>query len=203
MNKNTGNILSLQPKPVWQYFLKILEIPRPSRHEEMIRNYLIDFAQNHNLNYKTDSAGNLLITKEASPGYENKKTVILQSHMDMVGEKNSNVKHNFFEDKIEAHIDGEWVKANDTTLGADDGIGIASQLAILASSKIEHGPLECLFTVDEETGLSGAKALEENFFTGKILLNLDSEDEGELFIGCAGGIDTIGNFGFKRKKIPE
>ncbi|MCK4922175.1 MAG: aminoacyl-histidine dipeptidase [Bacteroidales bacterium] len=194
---------SLEPKIVWKYFEQILDIPRPSKEEDKIRNFLISFAKKHKLEYKVDSAGNLLISKTATKGFEKKKVVILQSHMDMVGEKNSDTVHDFSNDPITPKVEKNWVKAIGTTLGADDGIGIAAQLAILSSSKIEHGSIECLFTVDEETGLTGAMALEEGFFSGKILLNLDSEDEGELFIGCAGGIDTIAEFKYKTRIFPN
>ncbi|BDX36666.1 aminoacyl-histidine dipeptidase [Tenuifilaceae bacterium CYCD] len=168
----------------------------------MIINYLQNFAKENNLEVKTDDAGNVLIRKPAHNGFENIQPVVLQSHMDMVCEKNSDVSHNFATDPIDAYIDGDWVKAKGTTLGADDGIGIAAQLAILASKEIKHGPLECLFTVDEETGLTGAFEMKEGFFNSKILINLDSEDEGELFIGCAGGIDTLATFAYDSEKVP-
>ncbi len=194
-----GNI---EPKDIWMYFEEILTIPRPSKKETAIIKYLQDFAAKNNLVVKTDEAGNVLISKPAYPGYENLQPVVLQSHMDMVCEKNSDVTHNFNTDPIEAYIDGEWIKAKGTTLGADDGIGIAAQLALLASKEIKHGPLECLFTVDEETGLTGAFEMKEGFFNSKILLNLDSEDEGELFIGCAGGMDTVATFAYDSEKVP-
>jgi len=184
----------LKPELVFHYFSEICKIPRPSKKEGKIIAYIIDFAQKHNLEYRKDDAGNILVRKPASAGYENKQAVVLQSHLDMVCEKNSDINHDFNNDPIQTYTDGEWLKAKGTTLGADDGIGIAAQLAILASSDIEHGPLECLFTVDEETGLTGAFEMGSGFFNSKILLNLDSEDEGELFIGCAGGIDTVATF---------
>ncbi len=195
-------ILNLEPKQVMFYFYEILQIPRPSKKEEKIINYLTDFSKKHKLAFKKDEAGNILISKPATKGNENQLTVVLQSHIDMVCEKNSNVNHNFEIDNIEAFVDGEWIKARGTTLGADDGIGMAAQLAILASDKIEHGSVECLFTVDEETGLTGAFALQKDFFTGRILINLDSEDEGEIFIGCAGGIDTVATIEYTREQ-PE
>jgi dipeptidase D len=197
-----GMITDLEPALVWKYFDEICRIPRPSKKEELIRNYLIKFATDHLLEYKTDEAGNLVIKKKAGPGMENCKTVILQSHMDMVCEKNSDTAHNFETDPIVPYSEDGWIKTKGTTLGADDGIGIAAQLAVLASDNIKHGPVECLFTVDEETGLTGAFALQKGFFTGEILLNLDSEDEGELFIGCAGGIDTVAEFIYEPKKLP-
>lgn len=196
-------ISSLQPEKIWKYFEEILEIPRPSKKEDKIRDFLISFAKGYKLPYKYDKAGNLLITKKATPGFENRKKVLLQSHLDMVGEKNSETVHDFNKDPILPRIDNGWVKATGTTLGADCGIGIAAQMAILASDDIQHGDIECLFTVDEETGLTGAMALKKDFFDSKILLNLDSEDEGELFIGCAGGIDTLAEFKYKTRIFPN
>ncbi len=194
-----GKVLGhLSPNRLWELFEEICEVPRPSKKEGKILAYLEGFAKKHGLEYRKDSIGNLLITKPASRGNEKKKTVVLQSHVDMVCEKNSDVQHDFDNDPVVPRIDGEWVKATGTTLGADDGIGIAMQLAILESTDMEHGELECLFTVDEETGLTGAFGLEPGFFKGNILLNLDSEDDGELFIGCAGGIDTMASFGYER-----
>jgi dipeptidase D len=193
----------LQPEKIWFYFNEILQIPRPSKKEEKIAAYLMDFAKSHQLQAKQDEIGNVLISKKASNGCENFQTAVLQSHLDMVCEKNSDKKHDFDNDPIEARIEGEWVKANGTTLGGDDGIGIAASLAILASTDIAHGPLECLFTVDEETGLSGAFALSTDLLKGKILLNLDSEDEGEIFIGCAGGKDTVAEIEYTTIPVPE
>lgn len=197
-----NQIEQLQPNDVWKYFLEICKIPRPSKKEEKIAKYLMDFAKEHNLEAKQDAAGSVVIKKPATPGYENLQSVVLQSHIDMVCEKNSDVVHDFNVDPIIPYIDGEWVKAKGTTLGADDGIGIASQLAILASKNIKHGPIECLFTVDEETGLTGAFEMKPGFFDSKILLNLDSEDEGELFIGCAGGLDSVATFAYDQEKVP-
>ena len=191
----------LTPK-IWQYFEEICHVPRPSKKEEKIIAYICKFANDHHLAYQWDDAGNILITKSATSGMEGKPTVILQSHVDMVCEKDSDVNHNFDIDPIHYYIDGDWMKARGTTLGADDGIGVAAMLAVLADQDIAHGTLEALFTVDEETGLTGAKALQTGFLTGKILINLDSEDEGELFIGCAGGIDTIANLSYKHREIP-
>ncbi len=194
---------NLEPASVWYYFYEILQIPRPSNKEEKIRKYLEDFGLKFKLSTKVDSVGNVLISKPASQGMENIKSVLLQSHMDMVCEKNSDTKFDFDKDPIEAWSDGKWIRAKGTTLGADDGIGIAAQLALLASNSIQHGPIECLFTVEEETGLTGAFGLEAGFFESKILLNLDSEDEGELFIGCAGGIDLTAKFDYKPQAIPK
>ena len=180
----------LSPERVWFYFGEICKVPRPSKKEKLIADYIIGIARELNLDYEVDETGNILIRKPATEGYAHFPVVVLQSHMDMVCEKNSDTYHDFENDPIIPRIEGEWVKATGTTLGADDGIGIAAQLAILDSTDIEHGPLEMLFTVDEETGLTGANGLKAGFLKGNILLNLDSEDEGELFIGCAGGQDT-------------
>ncbi len=194
---------NLEPKVVWEYFEDICQIPRQSKKEEKIIQFLLDFGKNNNLNTKRDEIGNVLISKSATAGKENTKTVVLQSHIDMVCEANEGTNHNFETDPIQPVIDGNWVKAKGTTLGADDGIGVAAQMALLTSTDVEHGPIECLFTVDEETGLSGAFALQSGFFEGKILINLDSEDEGELFIGCAGGIDTLAIFDYDEESVPE
>ncbi len=180
----------LSPERVWYYFGEICKIPRPSKKEKQITDYIIGVAQKLNLENETDEVGNILIRKPATEGYSQYPVVILQSHIDMVCEKNSETDHDFDNDPIVPRVEGEWVKATGTTLGADDGIGVATQLAILEANDIEHGPLEMLFTTDEETGLTGAKGLKPGFLEGRILLNLDSEDEGELFIGCAGGQDT-------------
>jgi dipeptidase D len=194
---------NLEPADVFHYFGEISRIPRPSKHEEKIIAYLMDFAAQLNLEAKCDKAGNVLIRKPASNGMEERPTVVLQSHMDMVGEKHSHSKHRFETDPIALYVDGDWMKATDTTLGADCGIGMAAQLALLANPGLTHGPIECLFTVDEETGLTGADALEPGFLKGTILLNLDSEDEGELFIGCAGGTGIVGTFDIKKETMPE
>lgn len=197
-------LLDLEPKRIWYYFKEILEIPRPSKKEEKIAAYLMDFAKDHKLEAKRDKVGNVLILKPATAGKENAKTVILQSHIDMVCEKNSDVEHDFDKDPIDAYIDDKgWVRAKGTTLGADDGIGVAAQLALLEADDIEHPPIECLFTVDEETGMTGAFGLQKDFLKGKILLNLDSEDDGELFIGCAGGKDTVGKLAYEMEACPE
>ena len=196
-------IKDLKPTELWSYFYDITQIPRPSKKEEKILAYLLDFAKKHNLDAKQDKAGNVLITKEATKGKENVPTVILQSHVDMVCEKNADVEHDFDNDPIETYIDGEWLKAKGTTLGADNGVGVAAQLAVLASKDIAHGKIEALFTIDEETGLTGAFALEQNFMTGKILLNLDTEEEGEIYIGCAGGKGTKAYFSYKLRETPK
>ena len=167
-------------------FSEICKIPRPSGHEEKMKQYLVDFATSHNLAYKTDDTGNVLICKPAHRGMEKKPTVILQAHQDMVCEKEATLEHDFMTDPIETYVEDGWLKAKGTTLGADDGMGIAMALAILADSSLRHGPVECLFTVSEETGLCGAENLQQGMMNGSMLINLDSEDEGEIFIGCAG-----------------
>lgn len=197
-----GTLKGLQPEILWGYFEEICQVPRPSRKEGKIGTWLMEFAKKHRLEARQDKAGNVLITKTASPGKEEVPTVVLQAHMDMVCEKNADVEHNFEQDPIQPYIDGEWVKARGTTLGADDGIGMAAALAVLTSDHIQHGPIECLFTVNEEMGLTGAFALQPGFFQGKILLNLDSEDEGEIFIGCAGGMDTVIRLSYEKAGIP-
>jgi dipeptidase D len=192
----------LDPGPVWLHFEEICKIPRLSKNEEKIRKYLLDFASDNDLISKEDSEGNILITREASPGFEKVKTIVLQSHMDMVGEKDSDYRHNWITDPIIPYITDGWVKARGTTLGADDGIGMAAQLAILTDRNLKAGKIECLFTVDEETGLTGAFNIKPDFFEGRTLINLDSEDEGILFIGCAGGMDTIGELTYKSVDTP-
>jgi dipeptidase D len=196
-----GTILShLEPNRVWELFEEICGIPRPSKKEGKIISWLIEFARKNKLDYRQDQIGNILIRKPATKGYEKKKILVLQSHVDMVCEKNADVEHDFDHDPIVPRIDGDWVKASGTTLGADNGIGVAYKLAILEDQNIQHGPLECLFTIDEETGLTGAFALEPDFLKGRMLLNLDSEDDGELCIGCAGGLDTMATFQYERVK---
>lgn len=196
-------ISDLKPREIWKYFDEITKIPRASKKEEKIIQYLLDFAKTHNLEAEKDEYGNVVIRKPGTAEKENHKTVILQSHSDMVCEKNAETEHNFDTDPIQTYIDGEWVKAKGTTLGGDDGIGIAASLAILSSGNIKHPPIEALFTADEETGMTGAFGLKNNFLKGEILINLDSEDEGELFIGCAGGMDTVAEFTYKKKQVPK
>ena len=194
-----GKVLGhLEPARVWQLFEEICSIPRPSKKEGKILAWLKEFAKKNNLDYKQDTIGNLLIRKPAAPGYQKKKILVLQSHVDMVCEKNADSTHDFDKDPIEPIVDGDWVKAKGTTLGGDNGIGVAMKLAILEDKTIKHGPLECLFTVDEETGLTGAFGLEPGFLKGRLLLNLDSEDDTELCIGCAGGLDTMATFQYDR-----
>lgn len=198
-----NQITALKPEKVWQYFSEICNIPHPSKKEEKIIEYLLAVGKKLGLETERDAIGNVLIRKPATKGKEGVTPVIFQSHMDMVCEKNNDSKHNFDTDPIVPIIDGEWVTAKDTTLGADDGIGVAISLAILEDKTLEHGPIECLFTVDEETGLTGAFELKEGWLKGKMLLNLDSEDEGQFFIGCAGGIDTVAKIEYDTIETPE
>ncbi len=195
-------IKDLQPKLVWEIFDQITAVPRPSKREEKIIAYLVDFAVKHGLEYQKDEIGNVVIRKPATAGFEDRPTVVLQSHMDMVCEKNSDTVHNFDTDPISTQIVDGWVKAQGTTLGADCGIGMAAALAVLVDENIENGAVEALFTVDEETGLTGAFNLGEGMLRGKYLINLDSEDEGELFIGCAGGVDTLAKFDYTVESLP-
>lgn len=192
----------MNSEKVLSFFKEITKIPRESGHEEQIIAYLQEFAAARNLECKTDEAGNVLIVKEAAAGYENVPAIVLQSHSDMVCEKNEGVEHDFAKDPIRYVIEDGWMIAPDTTLGADCGIGVAAQLAIL-DSDMPCGKIECLFTTSEETGLDGAMALQPGFFTGKVLLNLDSEDEGEIFVGCAGGIDTTAEFNYTNESVCE
>ncbi len=196
------SILShLNPAPIWIYFEEICSIPRLSKNEGKIRRYLLDFASKHNLKAEEDEIGNILITRDPSPGMEKRKILVLQSHMDMVGEKNADYPHDWTNDKIVPMVSGEWVTAKGTTLGADDGMGIAAQMAILTDKDLKSGKIECLFTVDEESGMTGAINLKPDFFKGRIMVNLDSEDEGILFIGCAGGMDTVGTLKFRKVQV--
>ena len=197
MNKS-----DLKPAVVFEEFAKINEIPRPSKREEKMIEYLKNWGAQHGLATNVDETGNVIIRKPATPGMEYCKTVILQSHMDMVCDKLVDVVFDFDKDAIKTYIDGEWLTAEGTTLGADDGIGCAIELAILASDDIQHGPIECVFTRDEETGLSGAEGMKAGFMTGDYLINLDSEDEGEIFVSCAGGRNTSAKFTFQRQQAP-
>ena len=198
-----ANIEQINPESVFHFFAEICKIPHPSKKEARMASYLMNFARERNLFSVLDDIGNVLIRKPAYNGYEHLVPMVLQSHIDMVCEKNSDSKHDFDTDPIIPYIDGEWVKAKGTTLGADDGIGIATQLAILNSNDIPHGPIECLFTIDEETGLTGAFGLKPGFLEGKILLNLDSEDEGQIFIGCAGGRDSVAHLPYHTDTTPK
>lgn len=196
-------IKTLQPTAVWDNFAKLTQIPRPSKKEGKIISYMQQWAKERNIECHTDEIGNIVMRKPASPGKENLKTVVLQGHLDMVPQKNNDTKHNFETDPIQAYVDGDWVTAKGTTLGADNGMGVAAAMAVLESKDMQHGPIEALFTIDEETGMTGAFNLKPDFLKGDILLNMDSEDEGELYIGCAGGVDTTLTIKLKRTKVPQ
>ncbi len=196
-------IKDLQPQIVWNNFYGITRMPRPSKHEEKIRSWLMNWAKEHNIEAMVDETGNVIMRKPATPGMENLKGVIMQGHMDMVPQKNADVKHDFENDPIETWVDGDWLKAKGTTLGADNGLGVALALSILESTDIKHGPLELLVTYDEETGMTGAAALKPGLLKGDILINLDSETEGELYVGCAGGLDASAYASYERKPEPK
>jgi len=196
------SIENLEPKLVWKHFDEIRKIPRCSKHEEKIRDYIVNFAKKQGLKAKVDAVGNVVIVKPATAGMQGKSTVILQGHMDMVCEKNSDVKFDFSKDPIQLKITGDLLTANGTTLGADNGIGLAISLAILEDKKIRHGPIESLYTIDEETGLTGAFAMKSDMLSGKIMLNLDSEDFGVITVGCAGGGDSTIELPVKMQAVP-
>lgn len=196
------NLTALKPALVWKHFAEIVRIPRPSSHEEKIRRYILDFARAQGLECKEDAAHNVYVRKPASKGMEGRKGVILQAHLDMVPQKNNDKKFDFTKDPIDAYVDGGWVTADGTTLGADNGIGVAAILAVLEDRTLEHGPLEALFTATEETGMDGANGLKKGLLHGDILLNLDSEEEGELYVGCAGGLDANTTFRYKAEPTP-
>ena len=199
----SNEVTKLKPKILWESFYSLTQIPRPSHHEEKIQEFISDFGTNLGLETMKDEAGNIIIRKPATPGFEDRQGVILQAHLDMVPQKNSDKEHDFVTDPIETIIDGDWVKANGTTLGADNGIGVAAAMAVLASKTIQHGPVEALFTATEETGMDGAEGLKAGVMNGDILLNMDSEDEGELYVGCAGGEDVTAEFSYKKKELPK
>ena len=197
-------IEELSPKVVWKNFYALTQIPRPSGHTEQVAKFLVDFAKQHGAEASIDEAGNVVMTKGATPGYEDRAVTVLQAHMDMVPQKTKDSKHNFEADPLDVYIDGEWVTARDTTLGADDGMGVAAAMAIIEDDTVEHGPIEVLITRDEETGLAGAFGLKADELKGKYLLNLDSEEEGEITIGCAGGIDILCNMEYQEMNVePE
>ncbi|MCG6185869.1 aminoacyl-histidine dipeptidase [Maribellus maritimus] len=197
-----NEIKSMEPREVWGIFDQMTKIPRPSDHEEEIQSWAHNFGKNLGLETFKDDAGNIIIRKPASPGMEKRKGVILQGHLDMVPQKNSNKEHNFETDPIEAFVDADWVKARGTTLGADNGIGVSAALAVLASKTIQHGPVEVLLTATEETGMDGANGLAPGVLHGDILINMDSEDEGELYVGCAGGEDASALFSYTTEEVP-
>ncbi|ENB2052278.1 aminoacyl-histidine dipeptidase [Vibrio fluvialis] len=202
MSEFHSEISKLSPAPVWQFFDKICSIPHPSKHEEALAQYIIGWAKEQGLDVRRDPTGNVFIKKPATPGMEHKKAVVLQAHIDMVPQKNEDTDHDFAKDPIQPYIDGEWVTAKGTTLGADNGIGMATCLAVLASTEIKHGPLEVLLTIDEEAGMTGAFGLEAGWLEGEILLNTDSEQEGEVYMGCAGGVDGALTFDIQREALP-
>ncbi|MDR3194047.1 MAG: aminoacyl-histidine dipeptidase [Tannerella sp.] len=193
-----NSILTLKPAAVWRYFYDLTQIPRPTGHMDGITEYILAFGKLHGLETRQDEAGNVLICKPASPGFEHRRTVVLQSHLDMVPQKNTALAHDFLKDPIDAYVDGEWVTARETTLGADNGIGVALMLAVLADGALKHGAIEALFTVDEEVGMVGAFGLKPGWLCGRVLLNCDSEEEGCLFVGCAGGTDLNITFQYNK-----
>lgn len=198
-----STILNLAPQNVWKHFYSLTRIPRPSGHMEKITEFMVNFGKGLGLETFVDEAGNVIIRKPATPGMENRKCVILQAHMDMVPQKNNDTVHDFENDPIETYIDGDWVKAKGTTLGADNGMGVAAIMAVLEAKNLKHGPLEALITKDEETGMFGAFGLKPGTVKGDILLNLDSEDEGELYIGCAGGLNIAASLEYKEEPVQE
>ncbi|OFX25280.1 MAG: cytosol nonspecific dipeptidase [Bacteroidetes bacterium GWA2_31_9b] len=197
-----SEVRNLNPKAVWEIFQSLCDIPRPSKHEQKVIEYVKKFGENLGLETIVDEIGNVIIKKPASKGMEDRMTVVLQGHLDMVPQKNSDIQHDFEKDPIQSYVDGEWVTAKDTTLGADNGIGVAAAMAVLQDKNLVHGPIEALFTIDEETGMTGAENLKSGILNGDIMMNLDSEDEGELYIGCAGGVDTVVKYHYKEENVP-
>ena len=196
-------IKDLEPKELWGNFYELTRCPRPSKHEEIVREFLVNWAKKKKIDCRVDKVGNIIMTKPATKGMENRQPVVLQAHMDMVPQARAGKVHDFLKDPIETKIVDEWVYACDTTLGADDGLGVAAIMAVFESKTLKHGPLEALITTDEETGMTGAFAVEEGFMTGKILVNLDSETENQIFIGCAGGKDTVALFKYTPQPAPK
>ena len=199
----SNEIVGLEPKAVWENFYKLTQVPRPSKKEEKIQAFMVNFGKSLGLVTEKDSVGNVLIRKPATPGMENRKGIIFQGHLDMVPQKNNGTVHDFENDPIDAWIDGEWVRARGTTLGADNGMGVACAMTVLAAKDLIHGPLEALFTCDEETGMTGAIGLKSNWLKGEILLNMDSEEEGELYVGCAGGVNADIEFEYDEVIVPQ
>ena len=197
-----SELSQLSPQPLWDIFAKICSIPHPSYHEEQLAEHIMGWAKEKGLHAERDQVGNILIRKPATAGMENRKPVVLQAHLDMVPQKNNDTVHDFTKDPIQPYIDGDWVKARGTTLGADNGIGMSSALAVLADDSVEHGPLEVLLTMTEEAGMDGAFGLQANWLQADILINTDSEEEGEIYMGCAGGIDFISTLPLSREAIP-
>jgi len=198
-----STIAELNPTPLWKHFAKLCEIPRPSKHEDRVVEHIVEFANSRGLKVQLDEIGNVIIKKPATPGMEDRKTLALQSHLDMVPQKNADTEHDFLTDSIKPYVDGEWVTASGTTLGADNGIGVAAILALMESSDIPHPALEALLTIDEEAGMTGAKNLQSGYFEADLLLNLDTEDEGELYIGCAGGVDINATLNYFEVPVAE
>ncbi len=197
-----SEIINLEPKAVWKHFYSLTQIPRPSKVEERIQDFMYKWGTDLGLETIKDEVGNIIIKKPATPGMEDRMGVVFQGHLDMVPQKNSDTDHDFDNDPIEAFVDGDWVTAKGTTLGADNGMGVAAAMAVLEATDIPHGPVEALFTADEETGMTGAFGLQPGILDGDILLNMDSEDEGELYVGCAGGIDANTTFKFENEAVP-
>ncbi|EKT59415.1 beta-Ala-His dipeptidase [Providencia sneebia] len=198
-----SELAKLSPQPLWDIFAKICSIPHPSYHEEALATHIIEWSKQKGFHVERDQVGNILIRKPASKGYENRKAVVLQAHLDMVPQKNNDTIHDFTKDPIRPYVNGEWVTADGTTLGADNGIGMASALAVLADETVEHGPLEVLLTMTEETGMDGAFGLQPNWLQADILINTDSEEEGEIYMGCAGGVDFTATFDLSREALPQ
>lgn len=196
-------IVNLEPKSLWENFYALTQVPRPSKHEEKIQEFMVNFGKSLGLHTEKDAVGNVMIRKPATPGMENRKGIVMQGHLDMVPQKNNDTKHDFVNDPIDAWIDGEWVKARGTTLGADNGMGVAAAMSVLAAKDLVHGPVEALFTCDEETGMTGAFGLRGGWLNGDILLNMDSEDEGELYVGCAGGVNATIEFEYDEMVVPK
>ncbi|WP_081741496.1 aminoacyl-histidine dipeptidase [Tolumonas lignilytica] len=197
-----SELLQLTPSHLWFFFDKFCQIPRPSKHEAALSQWIQDWAKTQGISVKVDPAGNLILKKPATPGFEQRKSVILQAHIDMVPQANADTAHDFTKDPIQAYVDGEWVRARGTTLGADNGIGAAACLAVLADDSVQHGPLEVLLTVDEEAGMGGAFGLQAGWLDGEILLNTDSEQDAEAYMGCAGGVDANIRFAMQRETAP-
>ncbi|QBH95689.1 aminoacyl-histidine dipeptidase [Limnobaculum zhutongyuii] len=197
-----SDLAQLSPQHLWQHFAKICSIPHPSKHEEALAQYIVNWAKEKKLHAERDAVGNILIRKPATPGMENRKSVVLQAHLDMVPQKNNDTEHDFEKDPIQTYVDGQWLKARGTTLGADNGIGMASALAVLSDDTLTHGPIEVLLTMTEETGMDGAFGLQPNWLQSEILINTDSETEGEIYMGCAGGVDCITRLPLTREAVP-
>ncbi|GAB1439635.1 cytosol nonspecific dipeptidase [Providencia sp.] len=198
-----SELATLSPQPLWDIFAKICSIPHPSYHEEALAAHIVDWSQQKGFHVERDEVGNILIRKPATKGYENRKAVVLQAHLDMVPQKNNDTVHDFKTDPIRPYINGEWVTAQGTTLGADNGIGLASALAVLADDNVEHGPMEVLLTMTEEAGMEGAFGLKAGWLQADILINTDSEEEGEIYMGCAGGVDFTTTFDLTREALPQ